>query len=96
MYHYFPELKGVKIVHEYYQFRNDFSAFHTGLYKERPTVKTEVPELFYAGDWVKMDNCAMLMEGAYVSGVLAANHILQNEGVQEKELVQVPTKGLLA
>jgi uncharacterized protein with NAD-binding domain and iron-sulfur cluster len=43
-----------------------------------------------------MDNCAMLMEGAYVSGALAANHILKAEGVQEKTLVQVPTKGLFA
>ncbi len=96
MYHYFPELKGLEIKHEYYQFRNDFSAFHTGLYKDRPKVKTEVPGLFYAGDWVKMDNCAMLMEGAYVSGALAANYILSKEGLQEQALVQVPTKGLLA
>ncbi len=96
LYHYFPELKGMEIKHEYYQFRNDFSAFHTGLHADRPTVETEVPRLFYAGDWVKMDNCAMLMEGAYVSGALAANHILKAEGVQEKTLVQVPTKGLFA
>lgn len=96
LYHYFPELKGMKIKHEYYQFRNDFSAFHTGLYENRPRVSTEVDQLFYAGDWVKMDNCAMLMEGAYVSGALAANQILKKEGVQEKALVQVPTKGLFA
>jgi isorenieratene synthase len=95
-YHYFPELKDMEIKHEYYQFRNDFSAFHMGLYKERPTIKTEVPNLYYAGDWVKMDNCAMLMEGAFVSGTLAANFILSQEGVQEKQLYQVPTKGLLA
>lgn len=96
LYHYFPELSEMNIKHEYYQFRNDFSAFHTGLYADRPRIKTEVPGLFYAGDWVKMDNCAMLMEGAYVSGTLAANHILKAEGVQEKSLVQVPTKGLFA
>lgn len=96
LYHYFPELKGMEIRHEYYQFRNDFSAFHTGLYQNRPTIKTEVPQLFFAGDWVKMDNCAMLMEGAYVSGTLAANYILSKEGIQEKQLFQVPTKGLFA
>lgn len=95
-YHYFPELEGMAIKHEYFQYRNDFSAFHTGLYADRPEVATEVPELFFAGDWVKMDNCSMLMEGAYVSGALAANYILKKEGVQEKALVQVPTKGLLA
>lgn len=95
LYHYFPELKGMEIKHEYYQFRNDFSAFHTSLYENRPTTKTEVEGLYYAGDWVKMDNCAMLMEGAYVSGVLAANDIMSKEGLQEKALVQVPPKGLL-
>jgi carotenoid phi-ring synthase / carotenoid chi-ring synthase len=95
-YHYFPELKSMNIKHEYYQFRNDFSAFHTGLYADRPKIKTEVNNLFFAGDWVKMDNCAMLMEGAYVSGALAANYILKKENVQQKALFQVPSKGLFA
>lgn len=96
LYHYFPELKGMEIKHEYYQFRNDFPAFHKGLHATRPTVKTELEGLYFAGDWVKMDNCAMLMEGAFVSGALAANYILSKEGLQEKQLVQVPTKGLFA
>ncbi|MCB0509785.1 MAG: FAD-dependent oxidoreductase [Bacteroidetes bacterium] len=95
LYHYFPELEGMEIKHEYFQFRNDFSAFHTSLYENRPKTVTEVAGLYFAGDWVKMDNCAMLMEGAYVSGVLAANHIMSKEGLQEKALVQVPPKGLL-
>jgi isorenieratene synthase len=89
-------LKSMNIKHEYYQFRNDFSAFHTGLYADRPKIKTEVNNLFFAGDWVKMDNCAMLMEGAYVSGALAANYILKKENVQQKALFQVPSKGLFA
>lgn len=96
LYHYFPELKGMEIKHEYYQFRNDFPAFYPGLHESRPTVKTEVEGLYFAGDWVKMDNCSMLMEGAFVSGALAANYILSKEGLQEKQLVQVPTKGIFA
>lgn len=96
LYHYFPELKDMEIKHEYYQFRNDFSAFYPGLHENRPTVKTEVEGLYFAGDWVKMDNCSMLMEGAFVSGALAANYILSQEGLQEKQLVQVPTKGIFA
>ncbi|MEZ5007221.1 MAG: FAD-dependent oxidoreductase [Chitinophagales bacterium] len=96
LFHYFPELKDMNIKHEYYQFRNDFSAFHTNLYKDRPEVKTEVDGLYYAGDWVKMDNCTMLMEAAYTSGVLAANHILSKENLQEHQLHQVPTKGIFA
>lgn len=96
LFHYFPDLKNMNIQHEYYQFRNDFSAFHTNLYAQRPRIKTEVEGLFYAGDWVKMDNCTMLMEAAYTSGVLAANHILSKEQLQEHQLYQVPTKGLFA
>lgn len=95
-YHYFPELKTMEIKHEFYQFRNDFPAFHTGLHAKRPTIKTAIPNLYLAGDWVKMDNCTMLMEGAFTSGALAANAILTQEGLQEKALFQVPPKGLLA
>lgn len=96
LYHYFPELKNMEIKHEYFQFRNDFPAFHTGLHKNRPKIKTEIPNLFFAGDWVKMDNSTMLMEAAYTSGVLAANCIMKQENIIEKQLYQVATKGLFA
>lgn len=96
LYHYFPELKGMAIRHEYFQHRHDFPAFHTGLYTERPGVETEVPGLYLAGDWVKMDNCSMLMEAAYTSGALAANAILRENDLQEHPLESVPLKGLLA
>jgi hypothetical protein len=36
------------------------------------------------------------MEAAYTSGALAANYILQSEGLQENELESVPLKGILA
>jgi isorenieratene synthase len=96
LFYYLPELKDMKIQHDFFQHRNDFSAFHCGLHKNRPTVKTEVPHLFMAGDWVKMDNCTMLMEAAYTSGSLAANYILSKENLQENQLTSVPVKGLLA
>lgn len=95
LYHYFPELKGMGIKHEYFQHRHDFPAFHTGLYAERPGVDTEVPGLYLAGDWVKMDNCSMLMEAAYTSGALAANAILKENGLQEHALESVPLRGVL-
>lgn len=95
-YHYFPELKDLKIKHSYFQHRNDFPAFHTGLREKRPEIRTEVPGLFLAGDWVKMSNPTMLMEAAYTSGSIAANHIFQEEGIQEHQLWCVPPKGILA
>ena len=96
LFHYLPELKTMKIIHEYFQHRDDFSAFHTGLNKSRPGIKTELPNLFLAGDWVKMDNCTMLMEAAYTSGSIAANEIFTKEKLRENPLFSVPIKGLLA
>lgn len=95
LYHYMPELKGMTIKHRYFQYRNDFPAFHTGQYAHRPTVVTDAPGLYLAGDWVKMDNCTMLMEAAFTSGALAANAILEQEALQAYPLFHVHDKGLL-
>ena len=96
LYHYFPELEGMKFIHEYFQHRDDFPGFHTNQYATRPEVKTDVPGFYLAGDWVKMNNCTMLMEAAYTSGAIAANHIMQTEGLKENQLESVPLKGILA
>jgi len=96
LFHYMPELKGMKIKHEFFQHRDDFPGFHIHQFKNRPEIKTGIPGLYAAGDWVKMDNCTMLMEAAYTSGALAANYILSEEGLQENPLRSVPVKGLLA
>ena len=96
LYHYFPELEGMKFIHEYFQHRDDFPGFHTNQYASRPEVKTDVPGFYLAGDWVKMNNCTMLMEAAYTSGAIAANQIMQTEGLQENQLESVPLKGILA
>lgn len=96
LYHYFPELNGMKILHEYFQHRDDFPGFHINQYANRPEVRTDVPGFYLAGDWVKMNNCTMLMEAAYTSGSIAANYIMQRENIQENLLESVPLKGLLA
>ncbi len=96
LFHFLPELKDMVIKHEFWQHRNDFSAFSTGLHSNRPQVQTEVPNLYLAGDWVKMDNTTMLMEAAYTSGAIAANCILSSEKLVENELVSVPSYGLMA
>jgi isorenieratene synthase len=92
---YFPEIRGYKVKYEYLQVKDDFTAFHTNLYKTRPTVKTEVENLFLAGDWVKLDSPAMLMEAATTSALVAANSILNKEGLKEEQMYSVPLKGLL-
>jgi len=92
---YFPEIKGYKVKYEYLQAKDDFTAFHTNLYKTRPTVKTEIENLFLAGDWVKLENPAMLMEAATTSALYAANFILNKERLKEELILSVPLKGLL-
>ncbi|HWB62573.1 MAG TPA: FAD-dependent oxidoreductase [Chitinophagales bacterium] len=94
--HYLPELENMEIKHRYFQHKNDFPAFHTNQYNTRPGIKTGTPGFYFAGDWVKMDNCTMLMEAAYTSGAMAANYIMAGEGLQENLLESVPLKGLLA
>ncbi|MGQ3015134.1 MAG: FAD-dependent oxidoreductase [Flavobacteriales bacterium] len=95
-YIYFPELKGLRIVHEYFQHRDDFPAFHTGQHALRPSVCMQTPGLYCAGDWVRMRTPVMLMEAACTSAQLAANEILRQNGLQETALFGVPEKGLLA
>ncbi len=93
---YFSEIKGYKVKYEYLQVKDDFTAFHTNLYKTRPTVKTEVENLFLAGDWVKLENPAMLMEAATTSALYAVNSIMKKEGLTEEPVHSVPLHGLLS
>jgi isorenieratene synthase len=92
---YFPEIKGYKIKYEYLQVKDDFTAFHTNLFKNRPTVITEVENLFLAGDWVKLDNPSMLMEAATTSALYSANKILDEERLQQEPIFSVPLRGIL-
>ncbi len=93
---YLPELRGSRVLHEHLQIRDDFTAFHTGMHRDRPRVETEVPNLFAAGDWVRLPTPAMLMEAACTSAVLAANAVCQQEGIRREPVWSVPLKGLLA
>jgi carotenoid phi-ring synthase / carotenoid chi-ring synthase len=95
LFHFMPALKNITVIHSYFQHKQDFAAFHVGLHANRPTIITEVPNLFLTGDWVKMDNCTMLMEAAFTSGSIAANEIFKKEGLKENQLMSVPVKGLL-
>lgn len=93
---FFPELKGFTVQHEVLQLNRDFTAFHRGLYAERPTVETGVPGLVCAGDWVKLPFPAMLLEAACASGLWAANALLREEGLREEPVRSVPLRGLMA
>jgi isorenieratene synthase len=91
---YFPEIKDYQIQYEYFQFRDDFTAFHTNLYHSRPEYKTPVPNLYLAGDWVKLPCPAMLMEAATTSALYAANDIFVKENLRQEPILSVPLKGI--
>lgn len=91
-----PELNGFKIQYEYLQVRDDFTAFHTNLYANRPEPVTEIPGLYLCGDWLKLPVPAMLMEAAATSAIYAVNDILIRENLQQEPVYSVPLKGLFA
>ncbi len=92
---FFPEASAHEIVTEHLQIRADFPAFHIGMHADRPTTETELPGLVVAGDWVRLPFPATLMEGAFTSGVLAANALLRERGVQQAPVDRVPTQGVM-
>lgn len=93
---FFPEVAGLRIEHEHHRVRDDFTALHVGMAKDRPSTGTELENLHFAGDWVALPIPSMLMEGAFTSGLYAANAILRREGLREAPIDSVPLRGLLA
>ena len=66
------------------------------MFNNRPGVNTEVDNLFLAGDWVKMDQPAMLMEAATTSALYCTNNILSKERLKQEPIFSVPIKGIFA
>ncbi|PRQ04418.1 15-cis-phytoene desaturase [Enhygromyxa salina] len=96
LHHFFPELTGSTVIHQYTYIRRDFPAFHVGMHATRPSWDTELDNLFLAGDWVVLPFPTMLMEAAYSSGLLAANAIFRKESLREEPMWTVPRRGFMA
>ncbi|MDZ4845833.1 MAG: FAD-dependent oxidoreductase [Chitinophagales bacterium] len=95
LYHYFPVLIEKEIVYEYLQLDNNFSSFQMNQHDSRPSYQSPLPQVKFAGDWVKLPIPAMLMEAAFSSGLFAANEILAQEKLQAAPIWSVPLNGLL-
>ncbi len=95
LYEIVPELKGANILHRELVNQKNFSGYPPNSYAERPKISTAVPNLFFAGDWVKMPFPCGLMERAVSSGLLAANEILHKEGLKRRPLLSVNPEGVL-
>lgn len=90
-----PECVGAQVVHEHLQIRDDFTALHVGMRRDRPTTDSGIERLWFAGDWVRLPVPAMLMEAAHTSARFAVNRICEHEGVQGVPVWTVPLHGLL-
>jgi carotenoid phi-ring synthase / carotenoid chi-ring synthase len=95
LYEIVPELKSANMLHRELVNQKNFSGYPPGSYAERPETCCGVPNLLFAGDWVKMPFPCGLMERAVSSGLLAANAILYQEGLQRRSLFTVTPEGVL-
>ncbi len=90
-----PELKGAGIVYDIYTMQQNFPRWAPGDHANRPGVKTPIPNLFLAGDFLRLDIPANLMEAATMTGRMAANEVLVAEQLQENPIPAVSLVGPL-
>lgn len=95
LYEIVPELQDARMLHRELVNQKNFSGYPPNSYADRPETTTAIPNLVFAGDWVKMPFPCGLMERAVSSGLLAANAILHQEGLQRRSLLSVNPEGLL-
>ena len=95
LYEIVPQLQQAKMLHRELVNQKNFSGYPPNSYAARPETSTEIPNLIFAGDWVKIPFPCGLMERAVSSGLLAANEILHREGLQRRSLFSVNPEGML-
>jgi isorenieratene synthase len=93
LYEIVPELRGATVLHRQLVNQKNFSGYPPNSYGDRPMTQSEISNLMYAGDWVKMPFPCGLMERAITSGLLAANGIIQKEGLQRRPILSVNPEG---
>ncbi|MBW4575067.1 MAG: FAD-dependent oxidoreductase [Aphanothece sp. CMT-3BRIN-NPC111] len=95
LYEIVPPLQQATMLHRELVNQKNFSGYPPNSYAERPETTTDVPNVLFAGDWVKMPFPCGLMERGVSSGLLAANEILHREGLQRRSLFSVNPEGVL-
>jgi carotenoid phi-ring synthase / carotenoid chi-ring synthase len=89
----YPETRRARVLHERELRRSDCPLFAPGTHQQRPTVATPQPGLVLAGDGIRVDLPAALMERAATTGWSAANRLLGSWGLGGHELCTVPIRG---
>ena len=95
LYEIVPVLADATMLHRELVNQKNFAGFPPGSNSTRPSSRTSTPNLMVAGDWVNMPFPCGLMERAVSSGLLAANEILSQEGLQRRVLLSVMPEGVL-
>ncbi|MFM7615250.1 MAG: FAD-dependent oxidoreductase, partial [Synechococcales cyanobacterium] len=96
LYDIVPDLQNATLLHRELVNQKNFAGFPPNSYANRPGTSTTIPNLLFAGDWVKMPFPCGLMERAVSSGLLAANTLIQQEGLQRRTLFTVMPEGVLS
>ncbi len=91
-----PETRAAAVPHRVERLRGGAPAFPPGQLGRRPRVCGDAVGVRVAGDFVELPFCAGLMERSAMSGVLAANDVLAEEGAAAEPVDGVPQRGLLA
>jgi len=92
----FPETRKATILHELFMQQSNFTRWAPGDHSRRPGVETPLSNLFFAGDWVRVDAPVFLMEAAAFTGRMAANAIFSRESLKLTPLPIVPMDGIFA
>ena len=96
LYEIVPALEQATLLHRELVNQKNFSGYPPNSYANRPETRTDAANLMFAGDWVKMPFPCGLMERAVSSGLLAANTICQQEGLQRRPLLSVNPEGMFS
>lgn len=91
-----PEALCLRQVDQSCQVGTDAAGFPVGGHATTPGVRTTVPGLSLAGDWVATPFPSALMERAAATGISAANTILAAHGHRTEPMWSVPPRGILA
>lgn len=91
-----PETRHLRQLDRYCRVGTDAAGFPVGGHATTPGVRTAVPGLTLAGDWVAAPFPSALMERAAATGIGAANTILAAHGYRTEPVWSVPPRGILA
>ncbi len=91
-----PEVSRLNPVDQHCRVGTDAAGFPVGAHGTTPGVRTGLPGLTLAGDWVAAPFPSALMERSAATGIIAANTILGAHGYATEPVWSVPRRGMLA